>query len=816
MLRFLFSTDKLLHFVWLSEYGRRKTRKGGVVFMQYTLRQWCVLCLFLMSVLGLSAQRSQIKPAADYKLPTQSATVWDEIRQQILAGKPVGLSELPLLNKIQLSDDIKNFLNQIKIHAPWIEEYPFGIAVRGKINLFGAPITTMLFFAYDDLGHISFYIVIPPLLKFSQILPQLAFLDTLFPQYRIFALSTTDYEFEQFKVKLEPGLNMLTKITIGHPLDKVMNIVGTRMNELEIHGVLNPAITGSSFTAILPGSLKIGGPGLTGKFTGLETTGLKLRVAIEEAAPEVRVPTLSIVTGFQFVWPEVLPAPQLFEGAIKITPTKGEIWGRTSGKLDLPSLPGAHVRLRDVRLTAEVDWAQLAGSSGTIPLSGLGFQTFVELNPHDPESKKAFETAVKVAVTSVGGLGDFVLVGKMDGNLGLEEILDFGSLQVLEASKLVGQAVDLKPLYKEKVPRLEIEDPHLEIIPKTVDLAGKLYEQKIAIGTKIALLNTVGVLEFSLSKQGIRALGYLSNLEIGPLKITGFLPEDKGARIDFRLDLLQQYFHVSGRLHLDILGGISSETLIVLEPRGLVLTSTTKLFEKFEANLEILADLLNNLSPDNFYVKGHMKQDLMEYIEREMKTFARMIVPKYDADAQKEFDRVQAEIATREREKEEEYKKCMGPDWNWSHARCTLFWGEIVKRNFELGGLYFYRDALLKPGVPLARGIVSAFADVTSFAAEVLAKGINIKSFEFDGKLSELVREGKLVKVSMRIVFLGREVELKDMQFNFNDIPGSVGHIFSQLQKLFGDGQTSGTVENPALTPSGRVPGLPAGKIKIA
>lgn len=790
--------------------------------MQYTLRQWCILCLFLMSVLGLSAQLSQIKPAADYKLPTQSATVWDEIRQQILAGKPVGLSELPLLDKIQLSDDIKNFLNQIKIHAPWIEEYPFGIALRGKIDLFGAPISTMLFFAYDDLGHISFYIVIPPLLKFSQILSQLAFLDTLFPQYRIFALSTTSYDFEQFKVRLEPGLNMLTKIAVGHPLDKVLNFLGTRMNELEIHGVLNPAITGSSFTATLPGSLKIGGPGLTGKFTGLETTGLKLRVAIEEAAPEVRVPTLSIVTGFQFVWPDVLPAPQLFEGAIKVTPTKGEIWGRTSGKLDLPSLPGAHVRLRDVRLTAEVDWAQLAGSSGTIPLSGLGFQTFVELNPNDPESKKAFETAVKVAVTSAGGLGDFVLVGKMDGNLGLEEILDFGALQVLEASKLVGQAVDLKPLYKEKVPRLEIEDPHLEIIPKTVYLADKLYEQKIAVGTKIALLNTVGVLEFSLSKEGIRALGYLSNLEIGPLKITGFLPEDKGAKIDFRLDLLQQYFHVSGRLHLDILGGISSETLIVLEPRGLVLTSTTKLFGKFEANLEILADLLNNLSPDNFYVKGHMKQDLMEYIEQEMKTFARMIVPKYDADAQKEFDRIASEISRLENERDREYGICMRAWQNHPlyginpRLSCTVFWEEISKRIFELAALSFYRDALLKPGVPLARGIVSAFADVTSFAAEVLAKGINIKSFEFDGKLSELVREGKLVKVSMRIVFLGREVELKDMQFNFNDIPGSVGHIFGQLQKLFGNGQSSGSPENPATSPSGRLPGLPAGKVKIA
>lgn len=782
----LFLNKDLVSYLSPEVESKKDLQVGGVFAMKYNTYIWYawLLCLIVTCVAPSVAQSIAIKSASEYKLPQQSSLIWDTLRQLIIAEKPIGLADLSVLNNLQINENIKKFLNQIKLHAPWVEEYEFGISLRGTVDLFGIPVNTMLFFAYDTLGHISFYLVIPPSFKFSQLLPQLAFFDSLFPQYRIFALSTTGYTFESFKIRLESGLNLFTKIAVGYPLDKVLNVLGVSMNELEIYGVLYPYLTGSAFTTSLPGILKIGGLNQAGKFTGFETTGLSLRVAIEEAAPEVRVPTISIATGFQFLWPDVLPVPQLFEGAFKITPTKGEIWGRTEGKLDLPSLPGAQVRLRDVRLTAEVDWAQLAGSAGTIPLSGLGFQTFVDLNPDNPEDKKAFDAALKVAVTSAGGIGDFVLVGSMKGNLGLEEVLDFGARQVLDASRLAGQPIDLKALYRGKVPRLEVEDPHLEIIPKTVYLADKLYEQKIAFGTKVALLNSVGAIDFSLSKGGISGIGFLSNVEIGPLKITGFLPQEKGAKIDFRLNLLEQYFHVSGRLQLNILGGISSEALIALEPRGLILTSTTKLFEKFGAHIEVAADILTKLSPDNFYVKGYMKQDLMEYIEREMKTFARGIVPKYDDNAQKEFNRVQSDIDRLEREKEE-YEKCMGPGWNWSHFNCTLFWQDIVKRGFELGGLYFYRDALLKPGVPLARGIISAFTDVTNFAAKVLAKGINITSFAFEGKLSEFVQEGKLMKVSMRLVFLGKEVELKDMQFNFNDIPGSVRQIFDQLQKLF-------------------------------
>jgi hypothetical protein len=746
------------------------------------MRAFSALQVYIfLSCLTLSASLMQatIPSATSFpNLSPQSATIWEEIRAQIMAGKPVGFSDLPLINKIPLDDTIKGFLNGIVINAPWVEVYDAGIALKGNVELFGTPVDTMLYFAFDNAeGNISLYVVIPNMIKISRIVPVLGFLDSLIPPFTVFVLSSSNYTFEQFNVSLKPGLNLLTMFKFSGPLEVLNKLFGKRLNEVEVYGVINPSIVGTSFKGVLPGTIKFGS-----EAGGIETTGLVLKLEVEQpsiAAP-VYVPAFSIQSGFKVIWPGVLKEPQLFAGALKITPLKGEIWGKTEGKLYLPSLPGAQVCVEEARLTVEVDWAQLAASSGIIPISGGGFQGRIKLNPEDPQTSKTLEAAVKVAVTSAGGLGDFMLVAKMDGELSLEEIIDWGVLQIKQASQALGHSLNLKLL---EVPRLLLRNPYIEIVPKTMMLADKRYEQKIECGAEFEALNAVGVIDFHISKERIEGLGFLSDVTIGPLKITGYSPNEKGARVHVLLDANQQFFQLSGKLVLDILGGISSETLIILLSNGLFCKTTTKLFGHYETDLEIKADTLQHPSEDNFYLKGHMKQSLLLFLEDEIKKFAQEILPHFSREAQREFNRVENEIGRINRELFNEWGKCRAA--GWPDSSCSLFWNEIVRRNFEIGGLHLYREILLKPGVPLAHEVLKKFSELAACAATILGQGLNIEEFVFEGRLDEFSREAKLPKVTIRMKFLGRTVEMHDLQVNMSNIRGSVEHIFNQLGKLF-------------------------------
>lgn len=736
---------------------------------------YCCLLIVLSCAPIIVCSMTSIPAATAINIPQGLISVWEEVRSQLAAGKPIGITNIPLLNKIPLNPHIKEFLDKIQIHTPQLELLDSAVALKGQVDLFGVPVNSMLYFALDNVAspNLSFYLTIPQAIKLSNFLPALSFLDTLAPPFVIFALSTSDYEFKDLEIDVKPGLNMFTMLKVGGPIQELSDLLGSKLNQVEVYGSLHPKITGSTLTGSLPGRLNLG---------PIKTTGLQLVLEVDETAMEVRVPAFSIKTGFIVDWPQEWGDPKLFEGALKLTPIKGEIWGKMEGNLDLITIAPAKIQLQEARFTAEVDWKQLV--STRIPISGAGVQGKVAINPKS-DRPISIDAAVKIAVTSSGGLGDFVLSGKLDGQIHLEEFIDWFALQIREISRGTTMTIDLMPMYQGKIPNMSVQNPFIEIVPKNVTLADKFYEQRIGFGGELVLLNTRGIIFFNASLDGIQGLGYVDNIIIGPLKFVAALPAEKGPRIDFKLNLKEQYFYLSGNLELDILGGIKKNAIIALAPAGLYLKLTTQLFDQFETDLELRASVITAIGPDNFFLKAYMKQSFLNFLHDAMLNFASGLVPQFNKDVHNEFERVEGEINRVQHELDTEYNKCMSPPWNWDHARCTLFWGEIIKRNLEIGGLFIYRDAILKPGTTIARGIVGSFASVTNFAALLLAKGFNIESFEFEGRLDQFAREGKLPKVSIVITALGKRVVLTDLQFNFNDIQGSVNNIFNQLSKFF-------------------------------
>ncbi len=791
-----------------------------------SISKYCRAYFFVgLITTGLSAQIPQLQqiipPEIINKVATIFGTAWTDTLKLIQEGKPIGLSNLPFLNQLDMPATIKEIFNKIVFHKPWFdivttaglksEPAAAGVAVKGKVDLFGVPVNTMLYFGLDSpegvAPDVSLLVVIPNVLKIGQLVPQLTFLDSFTPPFVVLALSTSSYEFKQVGVRLEPGANILLMLEAKGGLEKITDLLGERMNVVEVYGVINPEINGTSLTGILPGRLKLG---------PFETTGLKLKLAIVPQSvtmPGVFVPHFSIETGFQVTWPLIFKEPQLVQGAILVAPDKLQISAWTKGKMDLPSLPGAHVELHEVGLTGEAQWAQLVGTGGTIPISGAGFRGKIALNPALKEQSKELEAAVKVAYTTVGGIGDFVLQASMSGYLSLEEVIDFGALQIKEAT--AGQ-INLKPQYAGKIPDLAINNPHLYVVPKSVELAGKSYEPGVKFGGDFKFLDALGTVNFSISlNEGIRGLGFVTNTQIGALKITGSRPEEKGARVDFRIGLDEQqklvaYFYLSGKIVLDILGGISSDTVIAIKvPEGLYTKSTTKLFDKFEADLEIraaLAEILKEgIKPENFFITGHMRQTLMKYIEEEMNKFAHGIVPDFDKKSFAEFERVETELRRLHKELAEEWQICR--KHNWPDSSCALFWDGIVRRNLEVAGLNVYRDLVLKPWVPVARGVVGVFSNTVQFAAGILGKGFNITEFTFDGRLTEFTREGKLPRVNIKGTVVGCPFELKDLQFNFGDIHGSTKYIFEQL---FKDEHVRCLVGQPLMPPTFVPPPAPS------
>ncbi len=741
--------------------------------------------------------------ASIYAAPTYI----DEIKKLVESKQPIPLSTFPFIKDVPLPAAMTTIFQNIKLENPELVKTTDLFKVSGTLDIAGVPIKS--YFKSTGVsvqGHDALVLGIPLGWKMSDILTKflgIPPIEQLIPQIKqalpnfnssdvvdleithgALALADASFHDEEFG-SFAKGLNLICTVRLLGLAEPFSKLFGEKLNELAVRGIILPSIEGSSLSAEIPGKLQL--------IPGIESTPVHFALVLQAVSATLSfalLPGIDLSAGFKvfpefyrhvgldFLKPESFKEPLAFKAHVHVTPTNGTFAGSTQGMLR-DFLPGIDIGNLAVGFT--IDWGLLAG--GGVPLSGLsarGETNFLG---------RTVSVATAAGLTSAGGIENIMFVGTMAGKLSLEDIVHY----VVSFCR-AEQNIDLQQEIKtDSIPTISVENPRIGIVPKATSIAGKSYFRGVDLAGKVELFGATGELDFTVTTNGLNASGKLSPIIItnpidnsALLKLTSVGSDTEGPSFGGALALHKIFFALDGKVVLNILGGITSQTKVDLSLKGMRFTSSTKLFDRFEAEIEAHADILTSiaegLTPQRCYLKIIMKQELLKFMEQEINQFARGLVPNFDNNAQKEFERVEGEIARLDRELAEQYQQCHAA--NWPTASCTLFWNEITRRNVEKAGLVTYRDAILKPGVEVARGVLTALSNVSQLAGHILANGINIESFTSTANLSEFVEAGKLPHVTIKLKFMGRDLELKDMQFSFTDIPGSVGHIFNQLSKL--------------------------------
>lgn len=104
-----------------------------------------------------------------------------------------------------------------------------------------------------------------------------------------------------------------------------------------------------------------------------------------------------------------------------------------------------------------------------------------------------------------------------------------------------------------KVPYIAIKNVELKFAPTNVRIGEIVIPQGITVKGELHILDTKGVIDFNVDRSGIRAIGYTSIIQAGPLKISASKPTDSptgGPIVKLILTLPEQEFLLSGKIEL--------------------------------------------------------------------------------------------------------------------------------------------------------------------------------------------------------------------------------------------------------------------------
>lgn len=757
------------------------------------------------------------------------------------------ISKFPLY--ANLPSPLRSFFDNVLIEKATLTEEKEAFTILGEAKVFGQPVQIRYMGTTKVLGgHTSLLIGLPESYKLSELMNSLLGLkpiEELVPELQrtipgfkqsdvadlafekvALIVATGSYDDEEWG-DIDQGINIAGTVRLTGLAENISKLVGENLTQVRLRGVFAlPDITDSILQVSLPRTIQ-----LLPFLKGVEAGPWAIEIGFKEVsalAPGIKLPAFAVTNNFLRITPEFFPLlskPVSVTARVDIQPDKGNFSAWIEGEALIPSaqqiinlfpkeltagLPFINITRKipsftvggELGLTLSIDWA-LLGTTG-IPVSGVGGRWAFSLGD------RKIGLALKAEISSAGGIGDVVFDAELAGRYSLRDVaFDFADF-VREASRELGQEINVRDALKDIIPTdLALEDVRLTIAPKDASIAGKSYLRGFALQGKMDIFGLKAEVDIAISKRGISLMGTMSPLDIRLqgqqlLVLTHATDKTKGPLIDLQCNPARAYFILSGDLQVPPLG-LSSTTDINILLTSMQAKLTNKLlFGLYQSDLELYGDivaLFKTPEAQNFYLKIVMEQSVLSFLEKAVTKFAKEVVPDFDVKSQAEFDRVAGEVGRLERERDREYDICT-KEWKWDWLRCRLFWGEIVKRQAEIDGLVLYRDLLLKPGVTIARGALTAFSDITQLAAQILARGFNIESFVSEARLSEFIQKGSLPKVSMRVKFLGRDVELKDMQFSFTDIPRSMEQIFGQLQKLVG----VETPPAPAVQPSGTLP----------
>lgn len=471
----------------------------------------------------------------------------------------------------------------------------------------------------------SLLLGLPTTFKLSAVDSRLKFLDILQFSKFVLVLSQTSYNEKDWGIRVSQGLNLAGTLKVAGPIERVAKLAGERLTELTLQGLIDPAIVGSKFSAIMPGQLHLG--------NNIRTTGLVLMLYLKEVGL-----TLGISTGLAIKVPKQ-DTPLFFIGEIAVAPEKASFEFYMDGMWEnVFGIPGP--KIGNVKFKATTDYTVAAATGGILTLSGLGIGGEMGIG------SKSAQVNVYGEISTTE---DIMVEGAIKGGIYLEDIVGF-SFDMIQAAaqatqfvaKKTGRTIDTNKLkefrhtIEQHVPNLGFESAHISLAPKVMWFGGKKYDG-VEFDLLASVLEKKVMMHMKLDKTGIEAQGALSKITVGPITIAGATTDKKKGMPDdgpmvsliIKPASAQASLFLSGRIDADILGGFSSETLINISPAGLQGRLRQNLFNQFKINFELSARLKD---PKDFFIKAQFEQEALSNLEKLLETGSVQLLNKARQD----------------------------------------------------------------------------------------------------------------------------------------------------------------------------------------
>lgn len=527
---------------------------------------------------------------------------------------------LPVQQKSAITDNVSKTENTIK---SWFKSASAKAKKSGPPNQSTSDTISAGLKKIGGNFNIAFEIGLPDGFKVSNIAPALGLLDILQLSRGAIVVTTGAFYDADFDRTFYPGLNILYTVGMGGPLDKVNTIIGSDLTSVTMHGVINPEIWGSMFTAELPGKINLG--------PVIQTSGLMLRLTLEEP-----IISVSILTGINVKVPDSDPL-QFRVGLKYIPPSEIVLGGWMDGMWNHPfGIP--FISIGNMGVQAGIDIATAVETLGILTVSSIGMRGEIGL------ADKIISVATSISLAA--SQSNLLISGKFEGGFGTQDAAAIGAFVIDQAAKVAGENLDLSSKVRAIVPNIGLKDAELYVSPTDISVAGKFYPKGVTIGGGIEVLGQTAECRVEISPKEISAFAYMSDFNLGPIHFTGAgLVKERGTdqsgpvfQFDVRRTLPYASMYMDARAEIDVLGGLYGDVHVDFSLKGVEFWLKTKIFDQFMSNITFSA--ASFLKPTDWYVICSLEQEGLDNFAKLLEQGAQAIMESAQRDIQKAKDGV--------------------------------------------------------------------------------------------------------------------------------------------------------------------------------
>jgi len=587
--------------------------------------------------------------------------------------------------------------------------------------------------------------------------------------------------------KVRLGLNFFSTTRIAGPLGNLIGFFGKDLLALKYIGYVSPFIAGSEARAIYPGKVTFVrfplDPNLK-PFIHVRGTGVELRIGVTHQW----VPTVRLTGGIETLLPgqtSYFAGKGFADVKISAIGPIAEIGGYTEGIIkDMFGFPGINMRAFGFSMIF-----------GLVKPFVWGFAGKGSLNFGPIQS----EAAIKIDVpTKAAG------ISFEQKEMKHTDFIDF-AFDIMKFGQRVfktGTNIDFfKPIMYKTTPPFTIGEAKFHLVPLgTIEIFDKIYPWGGHVKCGIEMFGLGGSMEASVSYTGLKSELYMKEIRIPKTNpaiiITGGGKNLKRGDSDdgpvglFELSLSRQIVYLDGLLKIPALG-IVADTHILINPLvGFEFDVKHKLGGLFDSELHIQG---KPTSLSAFYVKGYMKDEarnvLGRLLTKEMNKSAKKSqanlskairdISKWEKQAQVDIDNwVKTKVA-----QTQWHINRLNNQIRWAHVECAkgnskaclskvLIPGwelekqvHIVHRDVTMKGLVRHVAKLgtkvfsdtTKTGLVASKLAVEATRATSNLIGNLMRSTLNIYKVELEGDLEKLIKQGKLPKVTVEGIVLGRK-----------------------------------------------------------